>query len=555
MTTIIRNIFSTEVFRAELSIMKLAIPMFVLYIVRTSSASVSIYFAGKLGKEHLDGVGLSNTMYATVAYAFTIGYANVFDTYGPQVYGSRHRKELSTIALKCVAQGTIIYLFVLGPYLNLVYLIDVLPDDIDGVTGSSSSEFKDVAKQYLRMTASCCYLTFLIKIMTNYLAIQKQTKFVYLIAVVGFSSHFVLNYVFISKFSLGTTGLALATIGGLLTTSLFAFTVCFIMIRRGVLVWGGISGRMFDNWLPMIKLGVSGVISLIAEIGLFEGAVFLSQFDSSTVLSTFLIQFRALVFAFSNAVGFSYAGAVRTGKALSQGDLYQVKLNMKLSIFNVITGSTILSIVAYFIRKPMVMLFTDDTDIIDMSCKSMWMFCLLMPIDHLQAVLAGGVLVSFGKQRFIALVIGLTASLVGLPIVALSVFLTDLHIAGIYISYMTFCVLLVVAFVIRIWKLDFDEEIKKAAERVNESSLKIENRLDRRTNGTVNKAYEPEFDETVMKRFKDTFPEEEDREVTRRFSVSKPTYCRARDTKVIILAFFGSIVSCTVFGLISIIHN
>ena len=134
-----------------------------------------------------------------------------------QVYGSSQRKELGTVALKCAAQGALIYLIILGPYLNLVYLIDILPGDhglaspgLDevynklnhtllprglGAPADDSDElFQEIAVQYLRITCVCGLLNFLTQMIAKYLAIQDKTLFVYVIAAFNLSIHTLINW-------------------------------------------------------------------------------------------------------------------------------------------------------------------------------------------------------------------------------------------------------------------------------------------------------------------------------------------------------------------------
>ena len=77
---------------------------------------VSIIFAGTISQAHLNGVGLATTLFTLVAYPFSRGYAYTFETFGPQVYGSSNPGELTTCLMKCLLQGGILHLDVLGPY-------------------------------------------------------------------------------------------------------------------------------------------------------------------------------------------------------------------------------------------------------------------------------------------------------------------------------------------------------------------------------------------------------------------------------------------------------
>ncbi|KAL5252742.1 hypothetical protein ACHWQZ_G015491 [Mnemiopsis leidyi] len=550
------SLFSAAALKAEWAALKIIFPVLFLSLLNSGGSFVTTLYAGRVGKDHLDGIGLSNTMWSTVVFSFTIGYSTVFDTYGPQVYGSKQKEELSTVALKCIAQGTIIFLFILGPYLNLVYLIDALPDDND-MEGSSSA-LKEIAIEYLRITAIGAYLAYLIKIMANFLAIQKQTKFVYIIAATSFTSHLILNYVLVERLELGTAGLAAATIGSGSLTTIMAALICFIMIKKGILVWAGISSRIFENWAPMIKLGLSGVVSLIAEIGLFEIATFLSQFNGSVVLSTFIIQFRMITISFAPCLGVSYSAAVLIGKSLSAGDKVGIRLHKKLALFNITVESLVIGVVAYLLRRPLTTIFTDDKDVIEMCTNTYWMLSILIPLDHLQGLLGRGILVPFGKQRFLAISIAIIVSFISLPIVALAIFFTDLQVAGMYIGYLSFCGALSVIFGVRVWKLDLQDEISLTAVRVAESTIKDLRADDKvkKAAGVVNLGYQVDDESLVVTDTKienfETFKTEPDKmsDVN-----SKPSDVYPKDVKIILLTFFASVVSCIILAITSLLKT
>ena len=543
----LQNLISTSTLKSEWSVLKLAIPIMVLGLISSGSSSITLLYAGRIGSYVLDGVGLSTTIYSTVVLAFAVGYSNVFDTYGPQVYASKGHRSLSTVAFKCAFQALIIYLIILGPYLNAVYIIDALPN-----AEGEGSAVKDEAKLYFRMTCICGLIFYFTKIIGNYFAIKKQTRFVYLIAIVSFLTHLFLNYLLVEKASLGTAGLALAFLGSTFTTLAVSSVIYYITTRKESSLFEGARAAegIFENWLPMIKLGLSGLASIMAEIGLLQIAVFMAQFDGLTVLSTFLIQFRVISSAFPPCLGIAYAAAVHIGKALSQGDLKTVRFHMKLAVFNVTMESLMTITLVYITRKYIMMLFTDDDDVIQMGYDTMWWLCLQLPFDHLQCVLARGILVSFGKQRYIAATITVLACFVGIPIVAATVFLTDLKIAGLFISYLVFGVLQSTVLGLRIWKLDLREEVELAKTRIKESE--INENPEEGNVGTINLAYNAEGGNIVEEVFE---TQERTMEKVAEKTEKIASNSNFGDRKVILITLIGAAVSCVVLGLISVIKN
>ena len=99
-------------------------------ISKCSLAFFTVLFAGNINKAHLSGVGLAQSINSIVVMSLSQGYAYVFETYGPQVFGSSssESREVTNVLLKCLLQSAMMNLIVLGPYLNVVHVIRILPN-------------------------------------------------------------------------------------------------------------------------------------------------------------------------------------------------------------------------------------------------------------------------------------------------------------------------------------------------------------------------------------------------------------------------------------------
>ena len=147
--------FSTKVqeyLSKEWEFVKLSALFFTIVVTSVMMPFITVIFAGNINQAHLDGVGLANTIYNVVALSVSSGYSSVFDTYGPQVHGSAESSELGTVLVKCLLQGGLVHLIILGPYLNLVYVIDMLPNEglyptLRGGGNVDIDDFRDIAAQ------------------------------------------------------------------------------------------------------------------------------------------------------------------------------------------------------------------------------------------------------------------------------------------------------------------------------------------------------------------------------------------------------------------------
>ncbi|KAL5266569.1 hypothetical protein ACHWQZ_G003820 [Mnemiopsis leidyi] len=267
-----------DILTREWKLVKLTMSYLSAHIAKLSLSVVTIYFAGTLSRAHLDGVGLTTTLYNLLVLSVSQGYAHLFETYGPQVHGHLQSGELTSVLIKSLLQGVMVHLVTLVPYLNLVYIIDMLPqsglyptlgtDEI--VPEAQLSDFRDIAVKYLRFTVLFGLLEYAVFMTSTYFAIQGRTSTVHAVSLVMAVAHFLANYMFVSVLDLGVEGLGIAGfIGRLfgLATSLFIF---FLNVKSGQFRWNGFSKKLLLGWKPMMKLGLCGAAFCFMDVSNFN---------------------------------------------------------------------------------------------------------------------------------------------------------------------------------------------------------------------------------------------------------------------------------------------
>ena len=365
-----------------------------------------------------------------------------------------------------------------------MHIISVLPDNFNSTSNATNTsdirdinytddndDFKDISIEYLRMTALLGYLDYALIMISRYFAIQGKTSFVYVVSLVMIGSHTLLNYLLVSVVNLGLSGIVLASYSSRIISLIACVIISFSMIRQGKFMWSGFTTRALRGWKPMLKLGLSGYINVIAEIGVFEISVFCSQFDGSSAMSVIVIsnQIQGVVWAIAS--GICCASATLIGTALGNGNKRDVKLNMVFSIANVLVISSIIAVIEFYLKSTLVGIFSTKQTVVDLFVKTFWLSVVFLPVDHMQVVLNRGILTAFGKQRFIAVSMSIICYGIGMPIILSTIFLTDLVVSGIYLGYASFYVASFIAALIRISRLNIDEEIEKTKERVKGTNL------------------------------------------------------------------------------------
>ena len=436
---------------------------------------VTILFAGNINKAHLDGVGLANTLFNIVVLSLSQGYSYVFDTFGPQVYSSSKPEELTTCLIKCLLQGGMLHLILLGPFLNLVYLIDMLPSSgvyptLDQDRKFEVQDFRDIAVTYLRLTVPVEFLDYAMVLICTYFIILGRTKLVYLVSVIMTAAHILANYIFVSVLGLGVKGLAVAAISGRFLALAVSLGICVVNIKRGSFPWAGISLNVLAGWKTMIMPGVSGAVFVFIKILLTEISTFFSQFVNMDTLSAVVILFQIFCVLVSVVIAIAHTSSNLIGKALAQESTSDVKQYMTLTVINIFLEVVPGTIICYFWRGSIVRMFTDDPEVIDLFCKVFWLVCVFFVLSHLQVGINQRILTAFGEQAYTAINMTWSCLFVGLPIVISTIFLTDLGLTGIILGWTATKVILLVTGLVKVWRTDVSGEIGKSRLRVEKST-------------------------------------------------------------------------------------
>ena len=126
------SFLGNDLIQKQIEFLKYGIPAWLLAVIQVGLAFTTLIFAGHESPETLAGVGLGNTMYNVLLWSILWGFTSSFDTFGPQVYSVlEKRSQLGSVALKITLQGILIFIVILGVFLNSKFLVDVVSESND----------------------------------------------------------------------------------------------------------------------------------------------------------------------------------------------------------------------------------------------------------------------------------------------------------------------------------------------------------------------------------------------------------------------------------------
>ncbi|KAK2613604.1 hypothetical protein N8I77_000508 [Diaporthe amygdali] len=362
--------------------------LIITFLLQYSINVASIFAVGRIGTIELGAISLA-TMTANITCSAPFqGLATSLDTLCAQAYGSGHKHLVGLQIQRMISFLMILFL----PLIVLwMYSTEILAMMIPEYRSA------ELAGMYLKI-----YLlgvpAFIVfeggKRFVQAQGLFQATTYVLLIAA---PLNVFFNWFFVWHLELGFIGAPISVVitQNLLPTLLFAY-VYFV---DGKQCWGGFSKRALSNWGPMIRLSIPGMIMVEAEWFAFEiltlatgqfGSTYLAaQSILMTITSTtFQIPFPIAIASSTRVANLIGAGLVDASKTCAKVAFWAGCL---VGVFNV----TILS----SLRYQLPLLFTPDSEVVDLVAKTMPV-CAVMQFFDCLAAISHGLLRGTGKQEF-----------------------------------------------------------------------------------------------------------------------------------------------------------
>ena len=290
LTEKIKKCFNSDFIQKQKQFMRFGVPTWLLSIIQVGLSFITVVFAGHIGNTMLVGVGLGNTIFNVLLWSVMWGFSSAMDTYGPQTYACPKRRErLGTVTLKISLQGLVVYIFILGIYLNFSHIVMLLPvehatppdslstnprtglsmvsgrrnNNSDWLDGNLSAEplmrplnNLEITVKYMNMVCLVPIFDFFVSILSKYLIIQQYIMEVYIISTIMVVVHLVSNGVLVWWLQWGLQGLVVsALLARILTLALIVF---YCWCRRKELAWCGYTAEVCSDWRESLTLGLSG---------------------------------------------------------------------------------------------------------------------------------------------------------------------------------------------------------------------------------------------------------------------------------------------------------
>ncbi|XP_048139179.1 protein DETOXIFICATION 16-like [Rhodamnia argentea] len=443
----------------------LAGPLISVSLLLYSLQMISLMFVGHLGELPLSGASMATSFATVTGFSLLMGMASALDTFCGQSYGARqfhmlgiHMQRamfillLVSIPLACIWANTRIILEAVG----------------------QQSDIAAEAGKYARYMIPSLFAYGLLQCLVKFLQTQNIVLPMVLSSGIVTLLHIFFCWVLVMKTGLGSRGAALAnSISYWLNVLLLALYVKFSSSCSKT--WTGFSKEAFHDILRFLRLSIPSAVMVCLEMWSFEMMVLLSGLlpDPTLETSVLSISLNTAATVWMIPYGLSCAVSTRVSNELGAGKPLAARLAVYVVLSTAVTEGILVGIVLISIRNVWGYAYSDETEVVDYVAVMMPILAASNFLDGLQCVLSGTAR-GCGWQKIGAFVNLGSYYLVGIPSAILLGFV--LHVGGKGLWLGIICALVVQVFCLFciFLRTNWDQEAKKAAERVHDSTIPID---------------------------------------------------------------------------------
>lgn len=406
-------------------IVESSVPLVISFLLQYLLSVTSVYASGQLGSQELAAATLGLCTFNITALAIYQGMATSLDTFCSQAYGQGNHHNVGLYFQRC----SLIMLAVTMP-LTLVWwnsgaiLLYMVADP----------ELVQMAQTYLRILIPSTPALLLFEAGKRFLQAQHIYHAATHILVVATPLNFVLNWLLVwhPTYGLKFKGAPLCSviINWFVTLSLAAY-VYFI---DGKKCWGGLDLRKaLQNWGPMLRFAVPGVVMVEAEYLAFEILTILAAAFGTNSLAAQSIASNVGSLAFQLPFAVAVVFTTRIGHFVGLRNIRAAKLVIRISILAGAIISTFNFSVVFFGRHFWSSLFSEAPEVTNISNQILILVGLNQIVDSFN-VLGAGILRSQGRQRIGSILNLISYYVVALPLGYILAFKFDFGLKGLWLG-------------------------------------------------------------------------------------------------------------------------
>lgn len=451
-----------RIWKESKKLWRVAFPAMLARVSQYGMFVITQGFIGHLGEVELAAYALIQIIAVRFSNGILIGMSSATETLCGQAFGAKQYHMMGIYLQRSwiinLAAGTIL----LPAFVFAADIFKLLGEQTDIANRAGYISLWFIGILY--------FFVFSLTIQ-KYLQAQLKNMIVGWLSAVAFVVHVVLSWIFVSKLNLGIPG----AMSAMIIASWFIVIGEFVYLFGGWCpnTWKGFCSAAFSDLYPVLKLSISSGLMICLEFWYNALLVLLAGYmkNATIEISAFSICLNIISWEFMLVFGFLAASGVRVSNELGRGDAKAAKFSVKVAVATTTVIGIFFSIICLVFCHKLAHLFTSNGEVIESVTSLSVLLAFSVLLNGFQAVLSG-VAVGAGRQAVVAYINISCYYFIGIPVGVLLGYVADLKVKGIWIGMLFGVVMqsLVLGYVT--WKTDWDNEVKKASERLNKWLLK-----------------------------------------------------------------------------------
>ncbi|XP_059434566.1 protein DETOXIFICATION 24-like [Corylus avellana] len=306
-----------------------------------------------------------------------------------------------------------------------------------------------------------------------FLQAQLKNLIVGCLAASSFVIHILLSWIFVEILDLEVAG----AMGAYCMSSWLMVLGEYVYVFGGWCpnTWKGFTKAAFYDILPVIKLSISSGVMLCLELWYNSVLVLFAGYlkNATVAITAFSICLNICAWEFMISLGFLGSACVRVSNELGKGNAKAAKFSIKVVLGISICIGVIFFVVCLAFGKQISYIFTSDEEIAEEVSSLSTLLAFSILLNSVQPVLLG-VAIGAGFQGTVAWINIGSYYVFGVPLALLLGYVAGLQVKGLWIGLLAGVLMQTFVLSIVIWRLDWDDQVKKASERLNKWFLNTE---------------------------------------------------------------------------------
>ncbi|XP_039129332.1 protein DETOXIFICATION 48-like isoform X2 [Dioscorea cayenensis subsp. rotundata] len=432
---------------------KISVPTAITGLVLYSRSMISMLFLGYLGELELAGGSLAIGFANITGYSVLSGLALGMEPICGQAFGARQRKVLGL-----TLQRTVLLLLSTSFPISLVWLNmkTIL------VWSGQDEEIAASARIFIIFAIPDLFILCFLNPLRIYLRSQSITMPVTYCSLLSIILHIPLNFLLVTHFKMGISGVALAM--SLTNLNLFFFLLIYLLVSRVYKdSWVSPCMDCLRGWSALLKLAVPTCISVCLEWWWYELMIMLcgllSNPRASVASMGILIQTTALVYVFPSSL--SLGVSTRVGNELGANRPAKARMAAMVSLLCAVFIGLMAMVFTTSVRHRWGKLFTNDLDILELTAVAL-PIAGLCELGNCPQTTGCGVLRGSARPSTGANINLGSFYMVGMPVAVLLGFVAGLGFPGLWLGLLAAQASCAACMALALAKTDWLVEVERA---------------------------------------------------------------------------------------------